>query len=104
MDQSSGVNQFSRRQFLKYSAFISAALASPLSFTGCAVDPVTGKKQLMMVSPQQEIEIDKQQSPYQFSSDYGITQDKNINRYVSRVGKKLIPYVHRPAMPYNFHA
>ncbi len=102
MNQSSGVNQFSRRQFLKYSAFISAALAGPFGFTGCAVDPVTGKKQLMMVSPQQEIEIDKQQSPYQFSSDYGVIQDKKISRYVSRVGKKLIPYVHRPAMPYNF--
>lgn len=102
MNQSSGVNQFSRRQFLKYSVFVSAALTGPFSLTGCAVDPVTGKKQLMMVSEQQEIEIDKQQSPYQFSSDYGITQDKNINQYVTRVGKKLIPYVHRPGMPYNF--
>lgn len=96
------MDQMSRRGFLKYIALMSASLAGPISFTGCAVDPVTGKKQLMMMSQQQEIVIDRQQSPYQFSSDYGITQDAKINTYVSRVGKALLPHVHRPEMPYNF--
>jgi len=81
---------------------MSASLAGPIFFTGCAIDPVTGKKQLMMVSQQQEIGIDKQQSPFQFSSDYGITKDAGINQYISDVGKGLLPNVHRPGMPYNF--
>jgi len=81
---------------------MSASIAGPIFFTGCAVDPVTGEKQLMMVSEQQEIGIDKQQSPFQFSSDYGITQDKKINKYVSKIGKRLLPNVHRSGMPYNF--
>ncbi|CCK81319.1 M48 family metalloprotease [Desulfobacula toluolica] len=103
MNQSIKNNQISRRQFLKYSAFMSASVAGAACFTGCAVDPVTGKKQLMMVSQQQEIGIDKQQSPFQFSSDYGITKDAELNRYVSDVGKALLPNVHRPGMPYNFN-
>ncbi|MCF6247028.1 MAG: M48 family metalloprotease [Desulfobacula sp.] len=93
----------SRRQFLKYGVAASALAASPFMISGCAIDPVTGKKQLMMVSAKQEIGIDKQNSPHQFSSDYGITQDKAINRYVSDVGKGLLPFVHRPEMPYNFN-
>ncbi len=93
----------SRRQFLKGGAAISAAAVSPLVFSGCAVDPVTGKKQLMMVSQQQEIGIDKQQAPHQFSSDYGLSRDSGLNRYMSDVGKKMLPHVHRPDMPYNFN-
>jgi len=92
----------SRRDFLKYSTLCSASLASPIIFSSCAVDPVTGKKQLMMVSEQQEIQIDKQQSPFQFAADYGITQDKKLNQYISRVGGNLLPNVHRSDMPYNF--
>ncbi|MFH2091174.1 MAG: M48 family metalloprotease [Pseudomonadota bacterium] len=92
----------SRRQFLQYGAAASAVVAVPGFFSGCALDPVTGKQQLMMVSEQQEIAIDKQQSPFQFASDYGITQEKTINVYISSVGRQLLPHVHRPGMPYNF--
>ncbi|WP_300462363.1 M48 family metalloprotease [Desulfobacula sp.] len=94
----------SRRQFLEYLTAMAASVAGMGVFTGCAVDPVTGKQQLMMVSQQQEIGIDRQQSPFQFSSDYGITQDTGINQYVSDVGNALLPNVHRPQMPYTFNS
>ena len=91
----------SRRTFIKYAAILSAAAGSPALFTACAIDPVTGKKQLNLVSRQQEIGIDRQQAPHQFSADYGVVQDKGLNRYVSQVGQKLLPHVHRPDMPYT---
>ncbi|WP_022663607.1 M48 family metalloprotease [Desulfospira joergensenii] len=92
----------SRRGFLKHSA-LAAVSAAGFSFVpGCARDPVTGRSQLMMLSRDQEIGIDRQQTPFQFSSDYGITQDRTLNDYVGEVGKKLLPQVHRPDMPYNF--
>lgn len=37
---------------------------------GCATSPVTGRRQLMPVSEDQEIQIDKQNSPHQFSADF----------------------------------
>ncbi len=92
----------SRRQFLKYSMTVSAGLGGAGLLAGCAIDPVTGKNQLMMVSEPQEIAIDKQQSPFQISSDYGISQDDRLNQYVSTVGKGLLGNVHRPQMPYSF--
>jgi len=96
------ITRISRRQFLKISAIMSASITGPIFFSGCAVNPVTGKKQIMMLSQQQEIGIDKQQSPFQFSSDYGITKDTGLNQYISDVGKNLLPNVHRPQMPYSF--
>ncbi|MDZ7665486.1 MAG: M48 family metalloprotease [Desulfotignum sp.] len=89
-----------RRQFLRLSAIMTTAGLVPV--WGCATDPVTGKTQLMMLSQDQEIAIDRQQSPFQFSSDYGVVQDKALNRYINQVGNNLAPFTHRPDMPYHF--
>ncbi|MDM8537830.1 M48 family metalloprotease [Desulfobacterales bacterium HSG17] len=69
---------------------------------GCAVNPVTGENQLMLMSEQQEVQVDQQYAPHQFSSDYGVSQDGRLNNYVSQVGKKLVPLTHRKQMPYSF--
>ena len=98
IDPLTDAHRLSRRNFLRYSAL--TALTGLIS--GCAIDPVTGRKQLMLMSREQEVAIDRQQSPFQFSSDYGVTQDKALNQYISRVGKSMMPAVHRPDMPYNF--
>ncbi|GAB7023568.1 M48 family metalloprotease [Salidesulfovibrio brasiliensis] len=87
----------SRRQALK---FIAAGAAGAVA--GCAVNPVTGEQQFMLVSQQQEISLDKQNSPHQFSADYGPVQDGEVNNYVTSVGNSLAKTSHRPDMPYNF--
>lgn len=87
-----------RRQFLKWSALSAAGLAA-----GCASNPVTGKSQLMLVSEQSELKLDRQHSPHQLSADYGTSQDMALNAYVQQVGQSLVPHTHRPEMPYQFH-
>ena len=86
-----------RRDFL----WLSSMAAAGYVF-GCATDPVTGKKQFMLVSEDTEIQIDRQYSPLQFSTDYGEVQDSRLNRYVSQVGNKMAASSHRPHMPYSF--
>jgi len=86
-----------RRKFL----WVTSASAAGF-LLGCAANPVTGKSQLMLVSEDQEIEIDRQNSPYQFSTDYGSIQDKNLNNYINQTGKKISTLTHRPHMPYSF--
>ena len=90
--------KMTRREFLRLSSLTAAGLAA-----GCATNPVTGKSQLMLVSEDEEIQIDKQNSPYQFSADYGTVQDKMLNDYIDRTGKKIAAQTHRKHMPYNFH-
>jgi predicted Zn-dependent protease len=91
-------NKMTRREFL----WLSSAAAAGL-FAGCATNPVTGRSQLMLVSEDEEIQIDKQNSPYQFSADYGTIQDKRLSDYIDRTGKNIAAQTHRTHMPYNFH-
>jgi len=88
-----------RRDFLWLTSMSSAGL-----LLGCAANPVTGKSQLMLMSEEQEVNIDKQQSPHQISSDYGNVQDKALNAYIDRTGQNMAKLTHRPQMPYNFHS
>lgn len=92
----------SRRDFVKLTSIATGALSVPSAIVGCAVDPVTGEKQLVLMSEQQEIAVDKQQSPHQFSSDYGVVQDKQLNTYIREVGDTLASRSHRPNMPYSY--
>ncbi len=93
------LNKFlSRRNFLYLTGAAGISLA-----TGCAVNPVTGRQELMLMSESQEINIDRQNSPHQISADYGVVRDTNLNNYVSHVGQTVARKSHRPDMPYSFH-
>lgn len=90
-------NGLTRREFL----WVTSASAAGL-LLGCATNPVTGRSQLMLVSEDQEIELDRQNSPHQFSTDYGLLQDRVLNNYINTTGKKISTLTHRPQMPYSF--
>jgi predicted Zn-dependent protease len=87
----------SRRHFMWLTGMAAAGVAA-----GCATNPVTGSTQFMTVSEEEEIQIDRQYSPMQFSDDYGPVQDTALNGYVSGVGRALASRTHRPNMPYSF--
>jgi len=92
----------SRREFLRMAGTsVVTAVAAPV-VTGCAPNPVTGQSELMLMSPQQEIAIDQQNAPHQFSADYGAVQDGRLNNYIGQVGNKISAISHRPEMPYSF--
>ncbi|MFC1497072.1 M48 family metalloprotease, partial [Verrucomicrobiota bacterium] len=87
----------SRRKFMALSAISGTAVVS-----GCATNPVSGRRQFMIPSESDEINLDKQVAPHQFSADYGAVQDQALNRYISDVGGKMAKLTHRDHMPYNF--
>lgn len=86
-----------RRRFLQASGLAAAGV-----LFGCATNPVTGRSQFMTVSEDEEIQIDRQYSPRQFSEDYGTVQDAALNAYVDRIGRSLAARSHRPQMPFSF--
>lgn len=86
----------SRRDFMRIAG------AGGLILAGCAKNPVTGKSQLMLVGEGEEIAIDQEQSPHQFSEDFGAVSEPRVNQYVQRVGRELGAKSHRPAVPYSF--
>jgi len=90
----------SRRSFLALTA-LTASTAAPF-FAGCASNPVTGKRQLMLVSEAEEKRLDAESSPHQFSADYGMVQDEGLRRYLAGVGSSIASRTHRPSLPYRF--
>ena len=82
---------------------LSLLFLAALVLAGCAVNPVTGERQLALVSEREEISIGEQH--------YGTTQqsmggpyktDEELNRYVQRVGQRLAEVSDRPQLPYEF--
>ena len=92
------INGLSRREFLIMTSTAAAGLAM-----GCATNPVTGRSQFMIMNEKQEIDVDRQYAPVQFSTDYGTVQDAALQSYVETTGKRLAANTHRSHMPYNFH-
>lgn len=72
------------------------------TLSGCATDPVTGKSVMVGLTPEEELALDQNQSPFQFSADYGPVQNPDLNDYVGEVGSTLSRTSHRPAVPYSF--
>jgi len=89
--------EMTRRDFLW---LVSASTLGTLA--SCAVNPVTGKRQLMLMSEDSEIKIDNENSPHQFSADYGKSNDSSLNQYLTFVGSKMASCTHRPNVPYSF--
>ena len=72
-----------------------------LAAGGCAVNPVTGKKELMLISEAQEIEMGKQ-TDQGIRQQYGLYDNPAMTAYVRRVGQSLTPFTHRRQLKYHF--
>lgn len=74
-----------------------------LAMTGCVVNPVTGKSQISLMSPEQEIATGaKNYLPSQQSQGGQYTVDPGLTTYVQSIGKKLAVVSDRPDLPYEF--
>jgi predicted Zn-dependent protease len=93
-----------RREFFRLAALGGLGMSFLPLLGGCAVDPVTGRSSFTGMSTQEEIAVDHKQAPYQFSADYGVSRDRQLNAYINRVGLGLASRSHRPQMPFSFRA
>ncbi|MBN2409751.1 MAG: M48 family metalloprotease [Candidatus Aminicenantes bacterium] len=72
-----------------------------IGLIGCAVNPVTGKKELSLISESQEVALGKQ-TDVEIRQQYGVYDDADLNSYVQAVGQSLARHTHRPQLPYQF--
>lgn len=71
--------------------------------TACSVNPVTGKQELSLMSPEQEVALGSQQyGPSQQSQGGRYVVDPDLNVYINRIGQKLAAVSDRPRLPYEF--
>ena len=80
-----------------------APLACMLALAvACATNPVTGKRQLALVSEAQEIEMGRQ-AAQQVAQTLGFIEDEGLQALVQRVGGRLAADSERPSLPWEFH-
>jgi len=83
-------------------AGISIALLCIVVFAaGCSTNPVTGEKQFLVISREQEIQMGDQAAP-EFEQQFGgKVVNQTLQDYVEMVGQRVAKYSHRQ-MPYGF--
>jgi predicted Zn-dependent protease len=67
----------------------------------CAINPVTGKREFMLLTENDEIALG-QQTDQQVMETYGVYNDPDLLTYVTTVGTKMGKLSHRPNLNYSF--
>lgn len=73
-----------------------AALAA-----GCATNPVTGRSEMVLMSPAREAALGKQAAA-QVAQEIGLVEDAALNQYVRALGARLAANSPRRNVPYQF--
>ena len=72
-----------------------------LMVSACSVNPVTGKKEVMFMSEQQEIALGKQSDP-SIVAMYGLYQNETLQKFINEKGQEMAKISHRPHLDYEF--
>jgi predicted Zn-dependent protease len=75
-----------------------------LLLSGCDIDPVSGKKRLMLLSPEDELKLGKAYAPQIEKELGGRIPDENLQSYINQVGQKMARVCHHPEFSYSYTA
>lgn len=78
-----------------------ALLVAAAALAACVRNPVTGKRQLSLVSKEQEIALGKEGAA-QVEQSIGKYPDPKVQAYVESVGKRMAAASERPDLPWSF--
>ncbi len=77
-------------------------LLSVALLTACSRNPVTGKREVILMSKEQEIALGQQSHPSVVAS-MGLYEDQKLNAFINEKGKAMARISHRPDLPYQFY-
>lgn len=86
---------------MKKSTLLINIILSLFLFNNCARNPVTGKRQVVLMSEAQEIAMGKDADP-QIVAQYGLYDDKVLQQFITEKGKAMAAISHRPNLKYEF--
>jgi predicted Zn-dependent protease len=70
-------------------------------FESCAVNPVSGKKQVVFMSEAQEIAMGQQADP-EIVAYFGLYEDAALQKFINEKGQQMAAVSHRPNLKYEF--
>ena len=71
---------------------------------GCAVNPITGEQELMLLPEEQDLAIGRKYAPEIEKQMAGRIDDAELQNYIDSVGQKIVSISHRPDWTYHFTA
>lgn len=80
---------------------ISCLTATAVLFNNCARNPVTGKRQVVLMSEAQEIAMGQEADP-QIVAQFGLYEDKALQAFITEKGRQMAAISHRPNLNYQF--
>lgn len=78
-----------------------AVILLALSLAGCAVNPVTGDRELALVSETQEVQIGREVAR-SAEHQFGLVKDDELQAYIQQLGDQLAQASERPGLPWTF--
>ncbi|MCB0686311.1 MAG: M48 family metalloprotease [Saprospiraceae bacterium] len=72
-----------------------------LLLISCAVNPVTGRKEMMFFSEAEEIAMGRESDP-EILKVYGLYEDNRMQQFINAKGQEMARISHRPELTYEF--
>ncbi|MBF9255135.1 M48 family metalloprotease [Pontibacter sp. 172403-2] len=72
-----------------------------LLFNSCATNPVTGGRDFILVSEEQEIAMGREADP-QIVAQFGLYEDPELQKFIQEKGQQMAAISHRPNIKYEF--
>jgi predicted Zn-dependent protease len=76
-------------------------VATLLLLDSCAKNPVTGKRDFMLLSESQEVAMGQQSDP-DIIRFFGLYEDKNLQKFIEEKGQQMAAISHRKNLKYEF--
>ena len=72
-----------------------------LGLGGCATNPATGERQLLLISERQEISLGRE-AAQSIEASIGVYDDPELAAYVDKIGQSLAATSEKPDLPWSF--
>ncbi len=89
------------KSFIFLLFFFGGVLCLIFFIPSCAVNPVTGKQELMLLSEEDEIRLGRE-TDVEIIRQYGLYEDPQLSAYLNEIGQRIAKVSHRPQLSYQF--
>lgn len=89
------------RNMKKTNTYIILVIVSFFVVLSCAVNPITGKKEVSFMSESQEIALGKQSDP-SIIAQFGLYPDEVLQNFIRTKGQEMVKVSHRPTLKFEF--
>lgn len=86
---------------MKQVSAVGTLLLIYLLFNSCAKNPVTGKKDFMLMSKGQEVAMGQQSDP-EIKAFFGVYEDTKLQKFIEEKGQQMAAISHRKDLQYHF--